>query len=361
VNKSEATPTQMSVLATIGFGPDSPLMRQAKLFTDMRFLAALLVELEDELGPAGARAALFQIGLIQGMRDAYQVLDQTFVPGLAPTSPLPECPPLAIHLETHGSQGGVEIPGAWPECYEAEARLSKLGSSPDATCSLSAGYTSGWLSGTFDAQVLVIEHSCVSRGDSRCEFLALESEAWHGRDSAEARKLLADISFPAAREAALALLEPGPADPLTADSRPLDAGTLPPRSEAAPSQLQNSFAPLDPAVHIWGPVMILPCAELDHAARTIDMLGYDRSVSDVRVVVVDLRDAVLDEAFAAASLEQIVEYLEAWGAEVILTNVAPLSEKIVAGLETSHLLIRKDLPEAIAAAFQISEAQKHLL
>jgi hypothetical protein len=361
VNNSDATPTPMSVLATLGFGPDSPLMREAKLFTDMRFLGALLVELEDELDPSGARAALFQIGLIQGMRDAYQVLDQTFLPGFAPAAPLPECPPLAIHLETHRSQGGIEIPGAWPEGYEAEARLSKLGSSPEATCSLSAGYTSGWLSGTFDAQVLVIEHSCVSRGDSRCEFLALESEAWIARDSAEARTLLEDISFPAAREAALAIRSPAPAEPPMVDSSALDAATLPPRSESAPSPTQSSFDPLDPAVHVWGPVMILPCSELDHALRTIDMLGYDTSVSAVRVVVIDLHDAVLDEAFGAAALEQIVEYLEAWGAEVILTNVPPLSEKIVADLETSHLLIRKDLPEAIAAAFQISEAQKHPL
>jgi len=78
-------------------------------------------------------------------------------------------------------------------------------------------------------------------------------------------------------------------------------------------------------------------------------------------VVLDLRNTILDEGFAAATLEQIVEHTLAWGAEAILTNVTPLSEAIVSDLETAHLLVRKDLPEAIAAAFQISEAQKHLI
>ena len=143
MNESNTTSTQMSVLTALGFGPDSPLMSEPKLFTDTRFLATLLLELEHELQPADARAALFQIGLIRGMRDAYQVLDQAFLPGLTPTASPPESPPLAMRFQTHRADAGIEIPGSWPEGYEAEARLSKLGSSAEANCSLSAGYTSG--------------------------------------------------------------------------------------------------------------------------------------------------------------------------------------------------------------------------
>ena len=47
-----------------------------------------------------------------------------------------------------------------------------------------------------------------------------------------------------------------------------------------------------------------------------------------------------------------------WGAEPILTGISPLSEAAVADLEKTHLVIRKDLPEAIAAAFQIADAQR---
>jgi hypothetical protein len=47
-----------------------------------------------------------------------------------------------------------------------------------------------------------------------------------------------------------------------------------------------------------------------------------------------------------------------WGAEPILTGISPLSEPVVADLEKTHLVMRKDLPAAIAAAFQIAEAQR---
>jgi hypothetical protein len=345
----------MSVLASLGFGPDSLLMNEPKLFTNTHFLAALVVELEEELGRAGARAALCQIGLIHGLRDAFRTLQQSFIPELAPAAPLPGYPPLAIHFEARRSQTSVEIAGSWPECYEAEARLSKFDSSPDVSCSLSAGYTSGWLSGILDADVLVVEQQCVARGDPRCEFLALETEAWHERSHAEALELLAAISFSAAREAALV------AEQTATAHASRDRVTAAPVCDPPGSHTLGSFNPFDPAVHIWGPVMILPCADLDQALQTIDMLAYDASAFDVRVVVLDLHATILDDGFAAATLEQIVDRIEGWGAEAIVTNVAPLSEEIVSDIEVSRLLIRKQLPEAIATAFQISEVQKHLL
>jgi hypothetical protein len=81
----------------------------------------------------------------------------------------------------------------------------------------------------------------------------------------------------------------------------------------------------------------------------------------VRVVVLDLRNRVLDEGFEAAALESVIEAVETWGAELILTGISPISESMVMELETAHLLLRKNLAEAIATAFQVSEAQRHLL
>ena len=49
------------------------------------------------------------------------------------------------------------------------------------------------------------------------------------------------------------------------------------------------------------------------------------------------------------------------GAEALITGVSPLSEAAVADCESRHLLVRKDLSEAIAAAFQIAEAQRFSL
>ena len=60
-------------------------------------------------------------------------------------------------------------------------------------------------------------------------------------------------------------------------------------------------------------------------------------------------------------LERVVDCVESWGAEAIITGVADLSAEVVSGLETERLLIRKDISEAIATAFQIADVQRHLL
>jgi hypothetical protein len=56
----------------------------------------------------------------------------------------------------------------------------------------------------------------------------------------------------------------------------------------------------------------------------------------------------------------VLETIEGWGAEVILTSISPFSEPVVQEIEATHLLLCKNLPEAIATAFQVSEAQRHL-
>jgi anti-anti-sigma regulatory factor len=114
-------------------------------------------------------------------------------------------------------------------------------------------------------------------------------------------------------------------------------------------------------VHVWGPVMVLPFMNIEESLNTVKMLGHTPDTCDVRSIVIDLQGEGLDEDFTAVSLEQILETVEAWGAEVILTNVSPIAEPIVADLEVKHLLLRKNLPEAIATAFQIAEAQRHIL
>ena len=42
-------------------------------------------------------------------------------------------------------------------------------------------------------------------------------------------------------------------------------------------------------------------------------------------------------------------------------GVSPLSERVVGELQGSHLVVRKDLPLAIASAFQIAHAQRRFL
>ena len=75
-------------------------------------------------------------------------------------------------------------------------------------------------------------------------------------------------------------------------------------------------------------------------------------------IVVDLRGAIIDEAFGAAALERIVETAERWDAETLFAGPSPLSERVIDELERPPLMVIKDLHEAIALGFQIARSQR---
>jgi predicted hydrocarbon binding protein len=333
--------SEIDILTALGFGPETLLTSESRIFMNARFLASLLVEIEDELEPVGARRALFQIGLLFGLRDAYRLAQSET--NTAHES-VAESTLLAIQFSQRngsGAAGEIEIPGSWPEHYEAESRLSKLGPEEVPCCALSAGYTSGWLSGNLETDIFVVEEQCKACGDETCSFVARDVGQWQAEREEkgdECMLLMPELPY--------------------AEFRELSERFAHPLDQEAPYPTLDFDTSM---VHVWGPVMVLPFSNVDEALHTVEMLGRDPDTSDVRTVVVDLCGEGLDEGFGAAALEQVLATIEAWGAEAILTNVSPLAEPIVADLESKHLLLRKDLPEAIAAAFQIAEAQRHLL
>lgn len=372
MNEPYPPPVDLGFLSSLGFGPDSPLMNEPRLLVDGRFLGAVLVELEDELGSDRAHAVFYQIGLFHGLRDGNRLVtanlshsadfaDHTGAqatplaialgPRVVALGEVGDAEPVA-KAETSadssdaatsaGSAGpasaSIEVSGEWPERYEAQTRLVRLGPTPLASCWLSAGYTAGWLSASFDADMVVVETECAARGDDRCCFRACEVEHYRNSGDLASPVLIDSQAFERIRTAACA----GDAAQSALDESPLDE-------------------PDEPSVHVWGPVMVLPFTDVDQALRTVEMLGREADTTEVRAVVLDLRSAPLDEGYGAAALEQVLECVEAWGAEPILTGVADLSENVVAGLETARLLVRKDISEAIATAFQIAEVQRYLL
>jgi hypothetical protein len=334
-------PVELGFLSSLGIGPGSPLMNEPRLLIDPRFLGAVMVELEDELGSEEAQAIFYQIGFFHGLRDGLQLVERhlQLLSSPHPEQSGPIATPLAVSLgarRTDSETGSIEISGEWPECYEARTRLARLGPEADPHCWLSAGYTAGSLSASFDADMVVLESECRARGDGACRFVALEAEAYRSAGPACHAVVCDSASFDAFRNA-VGQCEAAAA----ADEGPMDLG--------------------EPAVHIWGPVMVLPFTNVEQALRTVEMLGRDADTTDVRAVVLDLRSAPLDEGYGAIALEQVLESIDIWGAEVILTGVSDLSASVVADLEDQRLLLRKDISEAIATAFQIAEVQRHLL
>jgi hypothetical protein len=318
------------------FDPESVLVNEPGVLLDPRFLASLHAELEEDMGAEAAAVALLQIGLLHGLRDAARVVGP-ILSGSAPPATPPPAPPLAIRFRSNPDaqpRGALELHGSWPQRTEASARLSSRGGSASGcACWLSAGYTSGWLSGVFEADILALESTCSAGGAEACRFVARELEGWRRSGAPEAAPLLDLLPFDSFRR--------------------LVAEREQPRSVPA-----GAVDPQEAAVHIWGPVMVIPFSGADEALLALELIGRDPGAAEVSVVVIDLTGVVLDEAFGAAALEQIVERVDAWGIEVLFAGVSPLSEPVVRDLSRQPLLMEKDLHAAIATAFQIAAAQR---
>ena len=316
---------------------------EPRLLTDACLLGALHAELEAKQPRADAARSLFQMGLLHGLRDALHaeaVLGDhaDHGSGGAGAAPL-----LSIAIDSHPrgtARGEVAILGHWPRAHEAGARIERLGRSTNVVCGLSAGYTAGWYSGLLERDLVAVERSCVARGDADCRFELRDAEAWRERRDPQALSLLEDVPFRTFRELA---------------GQPATPGATP-APEAASARAADKGEP--PVVHVWGPVMVIPFSGVEQALRGLDLIGRDPAAREVSVVIVDLKNSILDQAFDAAALELIVSTAQGWGAEALLAGISPLSEQAVADLEQQGVTLYKDLPLAIAAAFQIVRAQR---
>jgi len=326
-------------IGALGFDPQAVLLKEPGILLDPHFLSALHAEFQSELGSSDANLTLLQMGFLHGLQDAMRVVSAAFGRE-QPESQSPAGPSLAFQLcatADNAQPGAISLKGLWPEHIESSAHLAALGAPEHPTCFLSAGYTSGWLTGTLDADILVLESSCNACGADSCNFSAREASVWRESGDPTALKILDALPFAAFRAFVQANL-----------------GSVDDRKSAL-----DRVDPGSSIVHIWGPVMVIPFQNGDAALNAVELIGRDPAARNVSVVVVDLSEAVIDEAFGAIALEQLVELIEAWGAEVVFAAVSPLSEAAVADLERPPLLIHKDIAEAIAAAFQLANAQRN--
>jgi anti-anti-sigma regulatory factor len=318
----------------LGFDPNSILAKEPGVLLDPHFLGAMHAELEAKLGSEDAAKALVQVGLIQGLHDAWRAVGDGF------NGKEVLQPPLAMRFRTHPDEelpGAIEVVGNWPERTEAGARLSLMGPCDHTACHLSAGYTSGWLSGTLDANILAIETACSAAGEEGCRFVAREADAWRADSNPQALALLAELPFDAIREFVRTQTDESPTRP----AENIDSAT--------------------PIVHIWDSVMVIPFTDSDESLRAVELIGQDADARNVTVIVVDLDGAIVDESYGALALERIIESAESHGAEVIFAAPSSLSEAVVAELDPAPLMIHKDLAQAIAAAFQVADAQRTLV
>jgi len=341
--RAKPAPSCERTVDALRFDPDALWVRDAGLLFDPHFLGALHAELGDELGPEEARATLLQIGFLQGMRESQRVLEETSASketdlGGARSSPLA----IQLRVRTGATPaGGIALEGSWPERSEASAHLEALGVASGSACAVSAGFTSGWLSGMFDADLLAVEASCAATGAPACRFEVRDAECWHHGDNAAAAAGLEALPFAALRQLVLGRVPAGAPQAAKSERRGREGDSA--------------------VVHIWGPVMVVPYTGPDEVLAAVELVGRDPGAREVSAIVLDLAGAPLDEAFAAAALERILETIELRGAELLVAGVSALAETVLSDLERRPIGVYKDLDHAVAAAFQIADAQRRAL
>ena len=114
----------------------------------------------------------------------------------------------------------------------------RYGKAHGPICHVTAGYCAGWYSALFGEFVLVREVDCAGVVGERCGFTARPAAQWLEAGDAWAQGLLKYLDFEAMRESALKRLAAA-GDEIEGD-------------------MMGAFDPLSPAVHVWGPVMVLP-------------------------------------------------------------------------------------------------------
>lgn len=318
--------------------PEAVLERDPHVLLEPRFLAALHAELLTRGGPDHARRCLLRMGFLHGMQDAMRAQ----ATNRARDGRMP-----ALRMRCRGvpAAGAIEVHGEWPERGEASGRLHAVESRGTGCCALSAGYTSGWLSAMFDADLLAVETGCGADGGASCRFVAREASRWSAADlrgaPADAIPFDAFRALVRARETRRAALE-------------VARGASAPRRDDL--EIDRDAA----CVHIWGPVMVIPFGGADEGLRALELIGFDPEAAEVSVVIVHLAHTVIDEAFGAMALEQIVRSAEAWGAETLFAEPSSLCERVIAELEHPPLLVMKDLEAAVVSAFQIARSQRRV-
>lgn len=330
-----------SRLEGLGFGPDSILMSDPKLFLDSAFLAIVTAEFQQELGDDCSRQALLEIGRHHGLCDAIRTLSGESTGDGDGGFPPPQIGPhLAMQFASPPGPGPEFIlQGSWPECHEARARLARLTHSDGPSCFLSAGYTAGWLAEIYDAEVEVVETTCEASGSDTCRFEAHLTAAGAYRSEAP------------------------PSDPAKISAPPVEIPVESFGPEISDTGHDAEFpSPIDPeddAVQVWGPVMVLPFSDPEVAETTLLELEMDSLSSEIGAVVIDLRGRTLETNREQVRLERILKVINRWRAQAVFAGVTDASEATLQRFDSGCGVGRKKLSEAIAVAFQIAEAQSH--
>ena len=306
---------------------EPPDVRDA--FDDPDELERLRANAFESVGAPLAEGILYGIGMAEGLFDALLVAQRFAGPlGGAPGH---AGPGLELLFTPSGLTPGRRFVGRIHRSVESALHRRRYGSAAGPICHVSAGYCAGWYSELLGQFVLVRERACAAAGGASCDYEAQPAEAWSDAWSASLRRVL---DFEAMLESARKRL----------------AAT----GEAVEGDMMGAFDPLSPAVHVWGPVMVLPYSGAGDTLAALDTIAADLGPDAIRVVVLDLTGARVD-GVEATGITRVLDDLARRGLESVLVGVGDEeTARWLGGERLSQPLRAPDISEGIHLAFQLA-------
>jgi V4R domain-containing protein len=316
--------------APLDLGPDEG---ERDAFSDPDELEKLRANAFESVGLPFAEGILYGIGLAEGLFDALRVAQR--FSGPLGGDPRHAGPALGMLFTPNGVTRDRRFGGRLHRSVESALHKHRYGSAASPICHVSAGYCAGWYSELFGQFVLVRERGCAAAGGECCDFEAQPAEAWTRAADPWAAALLKYLDFDAMRE--------------SARKRLVAAG------ETSEGDMMGAFDPLSPAVHVWGPVMVLPYSGAGDTAAALDTIAADLGADAVRVVVLDVTGAHVD-GVEAPGIVRILDELVRRGIESVVVGVGDeAAERWLAGAgRLTSPLRAADISEGIRLAFQLA-------
>lgn len=304
---------------------------------DPEHLAALRDEIYSTHGD-NAPATLYALGFVEGMTDGLRVARGFAADELYPCLAGPGLPLLFVPEAEKDDM--VRITGTLENSLEARIHRAQGLCANEPSCHLSAGYAAGWYGEILRERLIVKEVECMANGGARCRFVAHTLEEWQAACDPWIEQLLSRIDFPSLRAAATSR----PA----ALSGEFDA-------DEPEGDMFGGFDPMSPAVHVWGPVMVLPYSGAADGEAAIEMVSADLGTDRIEIVVVDVT-GVRIESVEADGLARFLDHLERLRIEAVLVGLSPEAQPLFQdqGCGLAMPMLARDISEGIAFAFQLA-------
>jgi hypothetical protein len=303
-----------------------------RFFADPAGLDELRRGVLEGVGLPWGMGILYGIGMAQGLTDGLRVA-RRFLEALgAPAQLAGGSLPLLFSPERGLLPG--RFAGTLAGSIEARLHCARRAESPAPVCMVSAGYAAGWYSALLSDFYLIKETACVACGAPVCQFEARRAQRWIDSGDRWAAELLPYLDYAQLRA--------------TAQER-VDRC-----AEATEDTLLGQFDAMSPAVHVWGPVMVLPYSGADDSAAAIDTIRSDVGQEQLQVVVIDTTGVRLDPV-EQAGLLRLIDVLEARDLEAVVTGLREpdASAWLRSSGALSLPLTAPSLTAAIALAFQL--------